>query len=119
MAKITSQEALNARQDAEDAKYRKLTERALKIVAANRIYSRPYAYGLDWAREAAANAKDEWYVAALLRQADRLGVKIPDELLAVEPEVEALPAPVRRPARKPARRRQPACNVTVPEAVAA
>ena len=75
-ARIAGQGDVSARQDAEAAKYRSRTERALKIVAANRPYSHPYAYSIDWMREAAEHAKDEWYIAALLRQADSLGIPV-------------------------------------------
>jgi len=74
VSRVAGQGDVSAREAAEAARYRDRTVRALKIVAANRPYSRPYGYAVEWMREAAEHANDAWYVEALLRQAHAFGI---------------------------------------------
>jgi hypothetical protein len=109
-ARITTQKGVDARQAAEEKTYRARTERALKIVVANRPYTHPYSYRIDWQVEAATFAKTDWYVTALIRQAEAFGIEIPEELRpGYKPPAPAKAATGRPRSQRPRRSRQPAC----------
>lgn len=66
-----TQREITARQDREDEVYRKRTREALALITRGRYVAVGEPF---WAREASARRYDPEYVAALRRQAERLGV---------------------------------------------